>query len=251
MVDFTKRQKKFLKWQTAVICALCVCVGLGGSALVDVRGGDEGQSTAAEYVNMYDRAVGKDASDAVNTKSVEKKIAPDVSNENVVATEDASGVENANVATTEGAVGVENANVAAEDGSDGKKTTLSQSEPEKKDSKKKNKKKSGSAKKYKTKVKATWYTGDVLGFRGSYGKLTNGNTIALNASQRSELGVAKKETVYLDFPGDHENLSGKYKVMDSGCSSGVVDLFYASKGSVPKKFKRAGVVRGVKLYRYD
>jgi hypothetical protein len=117
--------------------------------------------------------------------------------------------------------------------------------------KNKSKKKSAAEKKYKTKVKATWYTGDVLGFRGSYGKLTHGNTVALNASQRSALGVDKKETVYLDFPGEHEDLSGQYKVMDSGCSSGVVDLFYASKSSVPKKFKRAGVVRGVKLYRYS
>jgi cell division protein FtsB len=111
-------------------------------------------------------------------------------------------------------------------------------------------KKSSRSKKYKTKMKATWYTGDVLGFRGSYGKLTHGNTVALNASQRSQLGVKKKESVYLDFPGEHENLSGEYKVMDSGCSSGVVDLFFSSKSSVPKNFKRAGRVGGVKLYRY-
>jgi hypothetical protein len=39
--------------------------------------------------------------------------------------------------------------------------------------------------------------------------------------------------------------------MDSGCSSGIVDVFFASKGSVPKKFKRSGVVRGVKLYSYS
>jgi hypothetical protein len=120
----------------------------------------------------------------------------------------------------------------------------------KNEGKKESEKKSLPTKEYKTKVKATWYTGDVLGFRGSYGKLTHGDTVALNAAQRSELGVDKKETVYLAFPEGHDNLSGRYKVMDSGCSSGVVDLFYKSKSSVPKKFRRAGVVREVKLYRY-
>jgi hypothetical protein len=120
----------------------------------------------------------------------------------------------------------------------------------KNEGKKESEKKSLPTKEYKTKVKATWYTGDVLGFRGSYGKLTHGDTVALNAAQRSELGVDKKETVYLAFPEGHDNLSGRYKVMDSGCSSGVVDLFYESKRSVPKKFRRAGVVREVKLYRY-
>jgi hypothetical protein len=111
-------------------------------------------------------------------------------------------------------------------------------------------KRRGGKKTYKTEMKATWYTGDVLGFRGSYGKLTHGDSIALNASQRSSLGVKKREVVYLDFPGAHDDLSGRYRVMDSGCSSGIVDLFFASKGSVPGKFRRSGVVRGVKLYRY-
>jgi hypothetical protein len=145
--------------------------------------------------------------------------------------------------------------VAIENNVAGNEVSQPQSEPGNKESKKEGRreseKKSVPAKEYKADVKATWYTGDVLGFRGSYGKLTHGNTVALNAGQRSELGVDKKETVYLDFPGDHGDLSGRYKVMDSGCSSGVVDLFYASKSAVPKKFRRAGVVRGVKLYRYE
>jgi hypothetical protein len=119
----------------------------------------------------------------------------------------------------------------------------------KKPNRKRVKKISAKAKKASATMKATWYTGDVLGFRGSYGKLHHGKSIALNASQRNNLGVKKQEWVYLDFPGRHEDLSGNYQVMDSGCSSGIVDMFYASKGSVPGKFKQSGVVRDVKLYR--
>jgi hypothetical protein len=300
------KAKNVLKWQAAMVCALCVCVGLGGGALVDSYGGDEGQSAAggSRYAaadgNIYDGAtvgegasgvsaaalaVGEGASGAVNVNAPaadDAAIASGAAAAALAVGEGVSGAVNVNAPAVDDAAiasGVSGAAALAVENGDGdkeiaglqsgsakksakeskgkseskksdKKSTKKSGKKDTKKSNKKSKKKSSAAKKYKTKVKATWYTGDVLGFRGSYGKLTNGNTIALNASQRSELGVGKKETVYLDFPGDHENLSGRYKVMDSGCSSGVVDLFYSSKGSVPKKFKRAGVVRGVKLYRY-
>ncbi|MDR0518437.1 MAG: hypothetical protein LBG82_00060 [Clostridiales Family XIII bacterium] len=98
-------------------------------------------------------------------------------------------------------------------------------------------------------LKATWYTGDVLGFRGSGGKLTHAKSVALNNSQRRALGLEYGQEVYLEFPGVHSSLSGWYEIKDSGCASGVVDMFYKSRGSVPSKFKSAGVVWSVKLYK--
>jgi hypothetical protein len=263
MVSFTKIKKNVLKSQAVVVCALCVCVGLGGGALAGTYNGDNDvQNVTEAYADRYDGAVDEGAADVVNTN-------PAANNQNLSGVVNAdlaadakglSSVADTGLAVEKVAVDASDADLAVDKGAAGKEITQLQSKAGKKESdkkskknkakSKKNKKKSGNSKKYKTKVKATWYTGDVLGFTGSYGKLTDGNTVALNASQRSELGVDKKETVYLDFPGEHEDLSGQYKVMDSGCSSGVVDLFYSSKGSVPKKFKRAGVVRGVKLYRY-
>ncbi|MDR0596457.1 MAG: hypothetical protein LBG50_02840 [Clostridiales Family XIII bacterium] len=110
-------------------------------------------------------------------------------------------------------------------------------------------KKKRAAKKASATLKATWYTGDVLGFRGSGGKLTHAKSVALNAAQRQALGLAYGQEVYLEFPGGHDGLSGWYEIKDSGCANGVVDMFYKSKGSVPSKFKSAGVVRSVKLFK--
>jgi hypothetical protein len=100
-----------------------------------------------------------------------------------------------------------------------------------------------------TALKATWYTGDVLGFRGAGGKLKSGNSIAINNAQRKAWKIRYGQRVYLKFPKRFKALSGWYDVRDCGCSKGIVDLFFASKSAVPKKFRRAGIVKNVKIYK--
>ncbi|MDR2163297.1 MAG: hypothetical protein LBO70_05070 [Clostridiales Family XIII bacterium] len=104
------------------------------------------------------------------------------------------------------------------------------------------------AKKAIATLKATWYTGDVLGSTGSGGKLYHAKSIALNNSQRKSLGIKYGQELYLKFPTAHKNLNGWYEVKDSGCSRGIVDVYYKTKGSVPSKFKRAGIIRKVKMF---
>jgi 3D (Asp-Asp-Asp) domain-containing protein len=98
-------------------------------------------------------------------------------------------------------------------------------------------------------LEATWYTGDVLGFTGAGGRLEHAECVALNNAQRKSLGIIYGDKVYLKFPKRHRNLNGWYKVKDTGCARGVVDVFYRSKGSVPCKFKSEGRVNRVKMYK--
>ena len=98
-------------------------------------------------------------------------------------------------------------------------------------------------------MKATWYTGSVLGFRGSGGKLTCSKSVAINAAQRQNWGVKYGQKIYLTFPGAHKKMNGWYEVKDSGCAYGIVDLFFANYASVPSKFRVSGVVNGVKAHK--
>jgi hypothetical protein len=87
MVSFTKMKKKnALKLQTAVVCALCVCVGLGGVALAGAFGGDEGQSVAAESGSLRGVAADEDATDAANAIFAVDRGAYGVSNASLALT---------------------------------------------------------------------------------------------------------------------------------------------------------------------
>jgi hypothetical protein len=202
------------KWGFVIIGTLCVCLAAGAAVVAPMEAGAP-EGAATEAAALTASAPEAAASDHIYNGS------------------------ELSAATPEATRGVRGGQI--------KKLSFGVS----KSASKKSKVRKSKKKKYETKMKATWYTGDVLGFRGSYGKLTSGDSVALNASQRKRLGVNRKEQVYLKFPGAHSYLSGKYKVMDSGCSTGIVDVFFKSKGSVPKKFKRSGVVKGVKLYTYS
>jgi hypothetical protein len=121
---------------------------------------------------------------------------------------------------------------------------------EKEKAKKKAKKKSSTPKKASKpsgKFEATYYTGSALGFRGAGGKLTCGESIALNNSQRKSLGIKYGDKLYADFPERHDKLDGWYEVKDTGCARGTADFFYASNSKVPPKFRREGRVKHVTL----
>ena len=102
----------------------------------------------------------------------------------------------------------------------------------------------------KATLKATWYTGKGTNTRGAFGKLTSGKSIALNDGQRKKLGIKKGGKVYLKFGGKFKSMSGYYDVLDCGCRSGIVDVYYVNRGAVPAAFRRQGVINNVKLYKH-
>lgn len=98
-------------------------------------------------------------------------------------------------------------------------------------------------------LKATWYTGSALGHKGAGGKLKSGKSIAINNTQRKAWKVKYGQKVYLNFPKKHNDLDGWYTVKDTGCGKNVVDVFYSNRSSVPKKFRRSGIVNKVKIHK--
>jgi hypothetical protein len=97
-------------------------------------------------------------------------------------------------------------------------------------------------------AEARWYTGAALGWRGAYGKLKSGQSVAMSASWRKKLGIKKRGWIYVKAPKRYK-ITGWKRVMDCGCARGTVDCFFANNSTVPRKFRRAGVV-DIKVYVY-
>ena len=115
---------------------------------------------------------------------------------------------------------------------------------------KKYSKKSGKAKKVvkkpktrkiSSRFKITFYSGDVLGYRGAGGKLTPKKSVAMNRSQMKRLGLSYGDKIYIN--SKRNSWDGWYEIRDCGCSSGVIDIFVAQRSHIPSW----GVERGVEI----
>jgi len=83
----------------------------------------------------------------------------------------------------------------------------------------------------------TFYSGS--GGRGAGGALVPGETCAMNYQQMAEMGIGYGTEVYV-ISG--RGYSGVWRVVDTGCAYGTIDLF-VPRGTIP----RWGVERGVRL----
>lgn len=90
-------------------------------------------------------------------------------------------------------------------------------------------------------MKATYYKGS----RGASGQALNYWSVALNDAQRRELGIQWGDWVYISTNSKYK-MSGWYKVLDSGCKRGVVDIWFRNYGSdmnAYSAFRSAGTIQ--------